>query len=69
MTYVPDRLFQFKSVVCVGVCPLSASLVMFYFTVLPSTHRAEKKERSRLKTVRVTRSQDRSVSSNLISKP
>uniref|UniRef100_A0A673CRE6 Disks large homolog 1 n=1 Tax=Sphaeramia orbicularis TaxID=375764 RepID=A0A673CRE6_9TELE len=34
--------------------------------VIPSRRRAEKKERSRLKTVRVTRSQDRSVSSSLI---
>uniref|UniRef100_A0A3Q1GHX1 Discs large homolog 1-like protein n=1 Tax=Acanthochromis polyacanthus TaxID=80966 RepID=A0A3Q1GHX1_9TELE len=33
--------------------------------VIPSRRRAEKKERSRLKTVRVTRSQDRSVSSSL----
>uniref|UniRef100_A0A665WFF8 Disks large homolog 1 n=1 Tax=Echeneis naucrates TaxID=173247 RepID=A0A665WFF8_ECHNA len=33
--------------------------------VIPSRRRAEKKERSRLKTVRVTRSQDRSVSSHL----
>uniref|UniRef100_A0A674MIT0 Uncharacterized protein n=1 Tax=Takifugu rubripes TaxID=31033 RepID=A0A674MIT0_TAKRU len=32
--------------------------------VIPSRRRAEKKERSRLKTVRVTRSQDRSVSMN-----
>uniref|UniRef100_A0A668AAD5 Uncharacterized protein n=1 Tax=Myripristis murdjan TaxID=586833 RepID=A0A668AAD5_9TELE len=35
--------------------------------VIPSRRRAEKKERSRLKTVRVTRSQDRSVSSSLTS--
>uniref|UniRef100_A0A3B5APC8 Uncharacterized protein n=1 Tax=Stegastes partitus TaxID=144197 RepID=A0A3B5APC8_9TELE len=33
--------------------------------VIPSRRRAEKKERSRLKTVRVTRSQDRSVSSTI----
>uniref|UniRef100_A0A3P8REG2 Disks large homolog 1 n=1 Tax=Astatotilapia calliptera TaxID=8154 RepID=A0A3P8REG2_ASTCA len=33
--------------------------------VIPSRRRAEKKERSRLKTVRVSRSQDRSVSMNV----
>uniref|UniRef100_A0A4W6C2Q8 Disks large homolog 1 n=1 Tax=Lates calcarifer TaxID=8187 RepID=A0A4W6C2Q8_LATCA len=37
--------------------------------VIPSRRRAEKKERSRLKTVRVSRSQDRSVSSNFLYKP
>lgn len=42
------------------------SFVLFqHFSSCFSSHRAEKKERLRLKTVRVTRSQDRSVSNNL----
>lgn len=41
-----------------SLCPSSHLLLVLGF------HRAEKKERSRLKTVRLTRSQDRSVSTN-----
>ena len=47
---------------------LSISPDVFLFPVFPS-RRAEKKERSRLKTVRVTRSQDRSVSRKPIYRP